>query len=72
LSTTYQFQTNWHQAGGPETEDNGLALGVLHHATFDIGAFAVSDAVLLVSDQANVTSALSERRARWWTRPRAR
>jgi len=29
----------WHQAGGPDVENNGLALCVLHHKTFDLGAF---------------------------------
>ena len=50
----------WHQAGGPETEDNGLALCVLHHKTFDLGAFTVSEGVLLVSDQANGTAGFQE------------
>ena len=43
----------WHQAGGPDTEDNGLALCVLHHKTFDLGAFTVTEGRVLVSDQAN-------------------
>lgn len=50
----------WHQAGGPETEDNGLALCVLHHKTFDLGAFTVADGVLLVSDQANGSTGFLE------------
>lgn len=50
----------WHQAGGPETEDNGLALCVLHHKTFDLGAFTVREGVLLVSDQANGTTGFQE------------
>jgi putative restriction endonuclease len=50
----------WHQAGGPETESNGLALCVLHHKAFDLGAFTVSDGVLLVSDQANGTTGFQE------------
>jgi putative restriction endonuclease len=42
----------WHQAGGPDEEANGLALCVLHHKTFDLGAFTLSpEGVLLVSDQ---------------------
>jgi putative restriction endonuclease len=46
----------WHQAGGPAEESNGLALCVLHHKTFDLGAFTVSPTgVILVSDQANGT-----------------
>ena len=31
----------WHQAGGPDKESNGLALCVLHHKTFDLGAFTL-------------------------------
>jgi putative restriction endonuclease len=50
----------WHQAGGPDVESNGLALGVLHHKTFDLGAFTVAGGVLLVSDQANGTTGFRE------------
>jgi putative restriction endonuclease len=50
----------WHQAGGPDVENNGLALCVLHHKTFDLGAFTVADGVLLVSDQANGTTGFAE------------
>ena len=42
----------WHRAGGTETADNGLALCVLHHKTFDLGTFTVSGGVLVVSNQA--------------------
>jgi putative restriction endonuclease len=46
----------WHQAGGPDQESNGLALCVLHHKIFDLGAFTLShEGVMLVSDQANGT-----------------
>ena len=31
----------WHQAGGPDTEVNGVALCSLHHKLFDRGAFTV-------------------------------
>lgn len=31
----------WHHAGGPDTEPNGLALCALHHKLFDLGAFTV-------------------------------
>ncbi len=31
----------WHQAGGPDVESNGLALCVLHHRLFDLGAFSL-------------------------------
>jgi putative restriction endonuclease len=51
----------WFQAGGPDQESNGLALCVLHHKTFDLGAFTVSrDGVLLVSDQAHGTAGFHE------------
>jgi putative restriction endonuclease len=50
----------WHQAGGPDTEQNGLALCVLHHKTFDLGAFTVGEGLLLVSDQANGTAGFNE------------
>ena len=33
----------WHQAGGPDTEANGLALCTLHHKLFDYGAFTLHD-----------------------------
>jgi putative restriction endonuclease len=50
----------WHQADGPDIESNGLALCVLHHKTFDLGAFTVADGVLLVSDRANGTTGFQE------------
>lgn len=44
----------WHQAGGPDVESNGLALCSLHHKAFDLGAFTIdADSVLLVSEQAH-------------------
>jgi putative restriction endonuclease len=50
----------WHQAGGPDTEVNGLALCVMHHKVFDLGAFTVSAGHVLVSDQANGTTGFAE------------
>src|SRR5262249_44524207 len=50
----------WHQYGGPDVENNGLALCALHHKTFDLGAFTVIEGVLLVSDQANGTAGFQE------------
>ncbi len=50
----------WHQAGGPDVESNGLALCVLHHKTFDLGAFTLTEGVLVVSDQANGTAGFAE------------
>ncbi len=31
----------WHNAGGPDIETNGLSLCALHHKLFDLGAFTV-------------------------------
>jgi putative restriction endonuclease len=59
----------WHQAGGPETEDNGLALCVLHHKTFDLGAFTLREGVLLVSDQAHGTTGFEEALLAYHGRP---
>ncbi len=50
----------WHQAGGPDVEDNGLALCVLHHKTFDLGVFTVDNGVVLISDQAHGTTGFEE------------
>jgi putative restriction endonuclease len=59
----------WHQAGGPDTENNGLALCVLHHKTFDLGAFTLTDGVLVVSDQANGTAGFAETLMAYHGRP---
>lgn len=41
----------WHQADGPDTETNGVALCSLHHKVFDLGAFTVhEDFRVLVSE----------------------
>jgi putative restriction endonuclease len=50
----------WHQAGGPDHETNGLALCVLHHKMFDLGAFTVSDGIILVSDRVRGTRGFQE------------
>jgi putative restriction endonuclease len=40
----------WYQAGGPDTEANGIALCSLHHKVFDLGAFTIhTDYRILVS-----------------------
>lgn len=33
----------WHQAGGPDIEENGIALCTMHHKLFDRGVFTLSD-----------------------------
>ncbi len=51
----------WHQEGGPDIEENGLALCSLHHKLFDRGAFTLSnDLVILVSDEAHGTAGFQE------------
>lgn len=48
----------WYQANGPDVEQNALALCVIHHKAFDLGAFtAEPDGTLLVSDLVNGSSA---------------
>lgn len=43
----------WSQAGGPDTEVNGIALCALHHKLFDRGVFTLSDKMtILVSAHA--------------------
>ena len=44
----------WHQAQGPDSEENGLALCSLHHKLFDLGAFTLSNQLaILVSEDAH-------------------
>lgn len=41
----------WHQAGGPDSAQNGLALCSTHHKTFDLGVFTIDPTEgLLVSE----------------------
>lgn len=51
----------WHQAGGPDSEENGIALCALHHKLFDRGAFTVSPELHIhVSDRAHGTHGFRE------------
>ncbi len=51
----------WHQAGGPDEENNGIALCIMHHKLFDRGAFTLSDTMeILVSDRANGSQGFNE------------
>jgi putative restriction endonuclease len=60
----------WHQAGGPDAEDNGLALCSLHHKLLDLGAYTVSpQGVVLVSDQATGTDGFAEALMRHHSKP---
>jgi putative restriction endonuclease len=51
----------WHQAGGPDEESNGLALCTMHHKLFDRGVFTLSDKLnVMVSESANGTKGFQE------------
>ncbi|TWI58188.1 phosphorothioated DNA-binding restriction endonuclease [Halalkalibacter nanhaiisediminis] len=51
----------WHQAGGPDTEENGIALCSMHHKLFDRGVFTFSESrELLVATQAHGTHGFDE------------
>lgn len=56
----------WHCAGGPDRESNGLALCTLHHKTFDRGAFTLDNGrVLRLSECVVGTSGFEEWLARF-------
>lgn len=51
----------WHQSGGPDIEENGIALCSMHHKLFDRGVFTLSDSrELLVAEQAHGTRGFEE------------
>ena len=51
----------WHQAGGPDKEENGVALCSLHHKLFDRGAFSISESMKIhVSERAHGTKGFDE------------
>ena len=51
----------WKSYGGPSNEINGLALCILHHKLFDLGAFALSKQLeILVSDDVHGTKGFKE------------
>ncbi|WP_199619843.1 phosphorothioated DNA-binding restriction endonuclease [Paenibacillus alkalitolerans] len=51
----------WHQAGGPDREDNGIALCSLHHKLFDRGVFTISsERALLVAEDASGTQGFED------------
>lgn len=60
----------WHQAGGPDEEVNGLALCSLHHKAFDLGAFTIyTDRLIVVSEQAHGQRGFDEWLMRFHGRP---
>lgn len=38
----------WHQAGGPDREENGIALCAMHHKLFDRGVFTINESKELI------------------------
>jgi len=59
----------WHQAGGPDIEPNGLALCTLHHKLFDLGAFTLENRHMLVSEHAHGGRQFEESLLRYHGRP---
>lgn len=60
----------WHQANGPDVEENGLALCSLHHKLFDNGAFTLDrNHVLLVSEMAIGSTGFDEWLMRFHGKP---
>jgi putative restriction endonuclease len=60
----------WHQAGGPDIHENGLALCSLHHKLFDRGAFTVDETrCALVSERAYGTEGFVEHLGRFHRKP---
>jgi putative restriction endonuclease len=51
----------WHQAGGPDQEENGIALCSLHHKLFDRGVFTLNESrEILVSEAAHGNKGFDE------------
>lgn len=60
----------WHCYGGPDREENGLALCSLHHKLFDKGAFTLDDSLILrVAENAHGTCGFDEWLMRYHDRP---
>ncbi|MEO1270802.1 MAG: phosphorothioated DNA-binding restriction endonuclease [Myxococcota bacterium] len=51
----------WHSAGGPDHEDNGLALCVFHHKALDRGALGIDpDRRVLISQEVHGSTGVDE------------
>ncbi|WP_309087883.1 phosphorothioated DNA-binding restriction endonuclease [Domibacillus sp.] len=60
----------WHQAGGPDVEENGIALCSLHHKLFDRGVFTLNpERILIVSEEAHGTSGFEEWLMKYHSKP---
>ena len=56
----------WHQAGGPDEENNGLLLCTMHHKLFDRGVFSIDDSFrICVSDLAHGNEGFDQWLARY-------
>lgn len=60
----------WHQAGGPDIEENGIALCSLHHKLFDRGVFTLNpERILIVSEEAHGTIGFEEWLLKFHSKP---
>lgn len=60
----------WRQAGGPDIEDNGVALCTMHHKLYDRGAFRINRSLLIeVAEEANGNCGLDEWLLRYHGQP---
>lgn len=51
----------WHQAGGPDREENGIALCTMHHKLFDRGVFSLNESLeFRVAENAHGTNGFDE------------
>lgn len=60
----------WHQAGGPDREENGVALCSMHHKLFDRGVFTLTPSMeLIVAERAHGTQGFQEWLLRYHGKP---
>jgi putative restriction endonuclease len=60
----------WHQYGGPDCEENGIALCTMHHKLFDKGVFTLDKSLVFwVAEEAHGTSGFDEWLMRFHGRP---
>ncbi len=60
----------WHCYGGPDQEENGIALCSLHHKLFDKGAFTINESLILqVAEIAHGTCGFDEWLMRYHGQP---
>lgn len=60
----------WHQYGGPDCEENGIALCSMHHKLFDKGVFTLNKSLVFrVAEEAHGTSGFDEWLMRYHGQP---